>query len=61
VFIVLSLDEWRVLTAGKQKLILFGRARYQDIFGKRHQSAWLYWYDTQAGGFVPGPFHNDVT
>ena len=33
VFIVFNLDDWNVLTAGKQKLVLYGRAHYEDIFG----------------------------
>ena len=61
-FIALGLDDWLLLTKGKRKLVLFGRAHYEDIFGKQHKSTWLYWYDSEkAGGFVAGPFHNYVT
>jgi len=61
-FIALTLDEWLLVTSGKKKLVLFGRAHYEDIFGKQHKSTWLYWYDSEkVGGFVPGPFHNYVT
>lgn len=62
VSIAFTLNNWAVLTRGEKKLILFGRAHYNDIFGRPHQSTWLYWYDTEkAGGFVPGPFNNFVT
>ncbi len=61
-FIALSLDEWLPVTRGEKKLVLFGRAQYEDIFGKPHKSTWLYWYGSEkGGGFVPGPFHNYVT
>jgi hypothetical protein len=62
VLIDLSQREWTMVTSGKKKLVLFGRAHYDDIFGRRHESTWLYWYDSEkAGGFVSGPFSNDVT
>jgi hypothetical protein len=58
----LSLDEWGLITSRKKKLVLFGRAQYEDIFGKLHKSTWMYWYETEkVGGFIPGPFHNYVT
>ena len=58
----LSLADWLLITSGKKKLVLFGRAQYEDIFGKPHKSTWLYWYESEkAGGFIPGPFHNYVT
>jgi hypothetical protein len=58
----ISLDDWHLVTSGKIKLVLFGRAYYEDIFGKPHKSTWLYWYESEkAGGFIPGPFHNYVT
>jgi hypothetical protein len=61
-FIALTFDEWRLITSGERKLVLFGRAHYDDIFGKQHKSTWLYWYDSEkVGGFVPGPVHNYAT
>ncbi len=32
-FIALSFDEWIVVTQGRKKLVIFGRAHYDDIFG----------------------------
>jgi hypothetical protein len=61
-FIALSLDDYLLMTKGERKLVLFGRAQYEDIFGKQHKSSWLYWYDSEkAGGFIAGPFYNYVT
>jgi len=58
----ISIDDWNLVTSGKSRLVLFGRAHYDDIFGQSHKSAWLYWYDSQkVGAFVPGPSHNYVT
>jgi hypothetical protein len=57
----LSLDEWNLVIDRQKKLVLFRRARYEDIFGQPHKSTWLYWYDSEKRGFVPGPFHNYVT
>ena len=34
------------MTRGEKKLGLFGRAVYEDIFGRQHKSTWLYWFDT---------------
>lgn len=61
-FIALTLDQWSLVESGQKKLVLFGRAHYEDIFRKPHKSTWLYWYDTgKAQQFVVGPFHNYVT
>ncbi len=61
-FICLSRHDWLLVTSGNKKLVLYGRAFYEDIFRKQHKSTWLYWFDSEkAGGFVPGPFHNYVT
>ena len=54
-----TFDELGQMKAGK-KLVLYGRAQYNDIFDKTHKSAWLYWYDTEQGGFIVGPLHNYV-
>jgi hypothetical protein len=55
-------NEWPAITEGKRKLLLYGEAHYQDIFGNAHRSTWLYFWDaTAAGGFIQGPLHNQAT
>ena len=54
-------DDWNALMQGNRKLLLYGEAQYQDIFGRAHRSTWLYFWDTTAGGFIQGPLHNQVT
>jgi hypothetical protein len=53
-------NDWTALMQGKGKLLLYGEAHYQDIFGNTHRSTWLYFWDTTAGGFIQGPLHNQA-
>ncbi len=60
-YISLDLQQWSQVENGNRKLVLLGRGLYDDIFGRQHKSAWLYWYDSKAQRFVVGPSHNYVT